>query len=138
VPALASFDYAVVRVVPRVEREEFINAGVILFCRTARFLAARVSLDEERLHALAPGCDFGEVRRHLDLIPVIAAGDPAGGPPSAWEMPERFHWLTAPRSTVVQVGPVHSGVTADPQRSLDRLFGTMVALPDSRSPGAPQ
>lgn len=130
-PALQSFDYAVVRVVPRVERDEFINTGVILFCRTARFLEARVSLDVDRLAALAPGCDPEEVRRHLDLIPLIAAGDPAGGPPSAWEMPERFHWLTAPRSTVVQVGPVHSGVTADPQQSLDRLFRTMVELPAS-------
>lgn len=130
-PALQSFDYAVVRVVPRVERDEFINTGVILFCRTARFLGARVSLGVDRLAALAPGCDPEEVRRHLDLIPLIAAGDPAGGPPSAWEMPERFHWLTAPRSTVVQVGPVHSGVTADPQQSLDRLFRTMVELPAS-------
>jgi hypothetical protein len=129
VPAPKSFDYAIIRVVPRVEREEFINAGVILFCRTARFLGARISLDRTRLSALAPTCDPDEVERHLSLIPLICEGDPAGGPPAGWALPERFHWLTAPRSTVVQVGPVHSGVTADPQRSLDHLFGTMVELP---------
>lgn len=128
-PALKSFDYAVVRIVPRVEREEFINAGVILFCRTARFLGARVELDRERLAALAPLCDPIEVARHLSLIPLIAEGRAEGGPPALWASPERFHWLTAPRSTVVQVGPVHSGVTEDPRRSLDRLFETMVELP---------
>lgn len=128
-PAPQSFDYAIVRVVPRVEREEFINAGVILFCRTARFLGARVSLDVARLAVLAPACDLEEVQRHLDLIPLIAEGRSEGGPPAAWPLPERFHWLTAPRSTVVQVSPVHSGVTADPRRSLDHLFETMVALP---------
>jgi hypothetical protein len=129
VPEQQSFDYAVVRIVPRVEREEFINAGVILFCRRARFLGARVHLDPARLAALAPACEPAEVERHLRLIPLICEGDPQGGPPSSWALPERFHWLTAPRSTVVQVSPVHSGVTADPQRSLDHLFGTMVELP---------
>lgn len=129
-PAQKSFDYAVVRVVPRVEREEFINAGVILFCRTARFLGARVQLDLSRLAALAPACDPTEVERHLQLIPLICEGDPGGGPPSGWTLPERFHWLTAPRSTVVQVSPVHSGMTADPQRSLDHLFRVMVVLPE--------
>ena len=130
-PALTSYDYAIVRVVPRVEREEFINAGVILFCRTARFLGARVQLDRGRLAALAPLCDPAVVERHLTLIPLISEGAREGGPPAGWALPERFHWLTAPRSTVVQVGPVHSGVTADPRGSLDRLFETMVELPDS-------
>jgi hypothetical protein len=130
VPAPKSFDYAIVRIVPRVEREEFINAGVILFCRTARFLGARVRLDRQRLAALAPLCDAVEVERHLALIPLICEGSPEGGPPAQWALPERFHWLTAPRSTVVQVGPVHSGVTADPRQSLDRLFEIMVVLPD--------
>ena len=130
-PALRSFDYAIVRVVPRVEREEFINVGVILFSRTSRFLGARVRLDPTRLAALAPACDPAEVERHLRLIPLICEGNPEGGPPSAWPLPERFHWLTAPRSTVVPVSPVHSGMTADPQRSLDHLFQTMVEIPDS-------
>jgi hypothetical protein len=133
VPAPQSFDYAVVRVVPRVEREEFINAGVILFSRTAGFLGARVQLDLARLAALAPACDPDEVERHLRLIPLICEGNPEGGPPSAWTLPERFHWLTAPRSTVVQVGPVHSGMAADPQRSLTRLFESMVELPERLS-----
>jgi DUF3037 family protein len=128
-PALKSFDYAIIRIVPRVEREEFMNAGVILFCRTARFLASRVALDRDRLAALARQCDADEVESHLALIPRIAAGEPTAGPPTEWDLPERFHWLTAPRSTVVQVGPVHTGMTDNPARTLDHLFETMVQWP---------
>jgi hypothetical protein len=129
VPDLKSFDYAVVRIVPRIEREEFINAGVILFCRTARFLGARVSLDRGRLAALAPDLDPAEAERHLDLIPLVSSGDPAAGELGQWPLASRFHWLVAPRSTIVQVSPVHSGLTADPQAELDRLFACMVSLP---------
>jgi len=120
------FAYAVVRVVPHVERGESINAGVILLCRPRRFLAARVELDEARLRALAPDCDATEIRRHLEAIPRIAAGDRDAGPIAALSQAERFHWLVAPASTVVQPGDVHTGMTADPAETLDHLFATMV------------
>lgn len=126
---LASFDYAVVRVVPRIEREEFINAGVILFSRTIPYLGARVALDTRRLAALAPELDPEEVARHLDLIPLICNGDPAAGPLAASPPAARFHWLVAPRSTIIQTSPVHSGLTTDPERELHHLFDTMVRLP---------
>ena len=127
----ASFDYAVFRVVPRVDREEFINAGVLLFCRTRSFLEARVELDRGRLAALAPDCDPEDIERHLALIPLICAGDAAGGPIAALPMPERFHWLVAPRSTVIQVSPVHTGLTVDPAATLDHLMESMVLMPHS-------
>ena len=126
--ALASFDYAVIRVVPRPEREEFINTGVILFCRTRRFLDARVELDENRLGTLAPGFDAADVRRYLDLIPLICRGAAGAGSVGRFSMAERFHWLVAPRSTVVQTSPVHSGLCLDPAATLDHLFATMVQL----------
>src|SRR5687767_4810659 len=113
-PTLSSFDYAVVRVVPRVEREEQINAGVILFCRTQAFLGARVGLDHARLVGLAPDLDVDEVEQHLAVIPLICHGDPSGGPIAELPTWERFHWLVAPRSTVVQISPVHSGLCEDP------------------------
>lgn len=119
--------YAVIRVVPRVERGERFNAGLVLFCRPKRFLAARVMLDEAKLAALAPGCDPALVLTHLDARPLIAAGDPAGGPIALLEPAERFHWLTSPGSTVIQPGPVHTGLTADPQATFDRLFAELVA-----------
>jgi hypothetical protein len=131
-PRRSPFAYAVVRVVPHVERGESMNAGIVLLCRPRRFLAALVDLDEARLRALAPACDAAEIRRHLDAIPRIAAGDPEAGPIAALSQPERFHWLVAPASTVVQPGDVHTGMTADPAATLDHLFATMV-LP----PGAP-
>jgi hypothetical protein len=124
-----SFDYAVVRVVPRVEREEFINAGVILFCRTCPFLGARIALDRERLAALAPWIDLTEVEDQLALIPLICRGDPAGGPIAELPVHERFHWLVAPRSTVIQISPVHTGVGEDPEAALDHLVETLVRLP---------
>ena len=124
-----SFDYAVIRIVPRVEREEFINAGVILFCRTCPFLGARITLDPHRLAALAPECDPAEVERHLAFIPLVCGGDPAAGELAQWPAANRFHWLTAPRSTIIQTSPVHSGTTTDPQATLDHLFQAMVALP---------
>lgn len=119
--------YAVIRVVPHVERGECFNAGLVLFCRPRRFLAARVRLDEAKLAALAPGCDPAFVQAHLDARPLIAAGDADGGPIALLEPAERFHWLTAPGSTVIQPGPVHTGLTDDPQATFDRLFGELVA-----------
>jgi hypothetical protein len=121
------FQYAVVRVVPHVERGECLNAGVVLFCRRRAFLAARVGLDEAALIALAPDCDPDEVRSHLEVLERIAAGDPAGGPIAALERSERFHWLTAPSSTIVQTSPVHPGLTDDPEAELARLFTRLVA-----------
>jgi hypothetical protein len=126
------FAYAVLRIVPRVERGEQFNAGVVLFCRRRRFLAARVGLDERRLAALAPGHDAAGVREHLDALVRIAAGDPAGGPVSALEPSERFGWLVAPSSTVIQPSPVHTGVCDDPQDMLDHLFAELVAPVDAR------
>ncbi|MGB7167748.1 MAG: DUF3037 domain-containing protein [Acidobacteriaceae bacterium] len=117
----ASFDYAVLRVVPRVEREEFINAAVVLFCLEKRYLDARVALNAERLRALWPDADLDLIRQHLDAIPRICAGDPAAGPIARLSQRERFHWLTSPRSTILQPGPVHTGVCDETGDLLDRL-----------------
>lgn len=128
-PALSSFDYAIFRVVPRVERGELINAGVILFCLERDFLQARVGLDEARLRALWPEADAELIRRHLEAIPRICAGDPDAGPIARLSLRERFHWLVAPRSTMIQVSPVHSGLCAQPERALEELFQRMVLVP---------
>lgn len=125
-PELHAFDYAVVRVVPRVERGEFLNAGVIVFSRTARFLGARIALDAARLSALAPSLDKDVVQSYLDAIPLICAGGPEAGPIGALSQSERFHWLVAPRSTIIQTSPVHSGVHADVAAALEQLFGKLV------------
>jgi hypothetical protein len=117
----ASFDYAVLRVVPRVEREEFINAAVVVFCLEKRYLDARVALNSERLRALWPDTDLDLIRQHLDAIPRICAGDPAAGPIARLSQRERFHWLTSPRSTILQPGPVHTGVCDETTDLLDRL-----------------
>jgi hypothetical protein len=121
------FQYAILRVVPRVERGECLNAGVVLFCRRRDFLAARVALDEAALAALAPDCDPAEVRSHLHALERLAAGDRAGGPIAALEPSERFHWLTAPASTMVQPSPVHTGLTDDPAAELEHLFERLVS-----------
>jgi hypothetical protein len=125
------FEYAVVRVVPRVEREEFINAGVILYCRALDYLDARVALDRARLRALFADAalDLDAVERALAIIPRICAGDPAAGPIAALEQAERFRWLSAPRSTVTQVSPVHVGLCDDPAQTLEHLLATVVATP---------
>jgi hypothetical protein len=117
----SSFDYAVVRVVPRVERGEFINAGVIVFCLEQRFLAARVQVDEARLKALWPEVDVELVRKHLEAIPKIAAGDASAGPIARLSQRERFHWLVSPRSTMIQVSPAHSGLCGEPGATLEEL-----------------
>jgi hypothetical protein len=117
----ASFDYALVRVVPRVERQEFINAGVIVFCLEKRYLAARIHLDETRLKALWPEIDIDLVREHLSAIPRICAGDPAAGPIAGLSQRERFHWLVAARSTMIQTSPTHTGLCGGTEDLLDRL-----------------
>jgi hypothetical protein len=122
VPALTSFDYSVLRVVPRVDREEFINAGVIVYCAEQPFLGARVDFDETRLRALWPALDPELVRQHLEAVPRICSGDPSAGPIARLTPRERFHWLVAPRSTIIQVSPVHSGLCETPADALDRLF----------------
>jgi hypothetical protein len=126
VPAREDFQYAIFRVVPRVERGEALNVGVVLFSRRHAFLAARTELDEGALAALAPGCDPNEVRPHLEALERIAAGDAGGGPIATLEPSERFHWLTAPSSTIVQASPVHTGLTDDPAAELDDLFAKLV------------
>ncbi len=123
---LCSFDYAVLRVVPRVEREEFLNAGVILYSRERRYLGAKVKLDLARLAAFAPDLDMAMVQAELDLIPRICAGGPDIGPLNEMSQVERFRWLTSPRSTVVQVSPVHAGLCADPQAALEDLLAKVV------------
>jgi hypothetical protein len=122
------FQYAVLRVVPRVERGEFLNAGVVLFCRPRRYLAARIALDEARLAALAPGLDPAEVRAHLSAAERVAAGDPDAGPVARLEQSERFHWLVAPSSTMIQTSPVHTGLCEDPEETLERLVASLVSL----------
>jgi hypothetical protein len=117
----ASFDYALIRVVPRVERQEFINAGLIVFCLEKRYLAARIDLDEERLRALWPEVDVEVVRKHLEAIPSICAGDEAAGPIARLAMRERFHWLISARSTIIQPSPVHTGICAETDGLLERL-----------------
>lgn len=121
-----SYDYALIRVVPRVERDEFLNAGVILFCRTRRYLGARVRLDPQRLAVLAPDLDPDDAERHLALIPRVCVGGRDAGPIGGLTAAERFHWLVAPRSTVVQTSPVHCGLCHDPAAMLDRLFATLI------------
>lgn len=120
------FQYAVLRLVPRVEREEFLNVGVIVFCRTRRYLRARVALDPRRIHALAPDIDLETVREHLDARVRIAAGDANAGPIAALPQSERFHWLVAPSSTVIQTSSVHGGLCDEPDLPLDRLFEQLV------------
>jgi Protein of unknown function (DUF3037) len=121
-----SYDYAVFRVVPRVEREEFVNVGVIVSCPARDFLEARIELDEQRLAALDPALDVESIRAHLSSIPAICAGGPQAGPIGLLSTRERFHWLVAPRSTTIQVSPVHTGSCKDPAEVLEHLLATMV------------
>ena len=128
------FEYAVLRVVPRVERGEFINAGVVLYCQADGFLGARVYLDSDRLMALDPGVDLEAVRAHLEAVRPVCAGSPEAGSVGRLPLGERFGWLVAPRSTVVQPSPVHTGLTDDPATELERLLRKMV-LPPGQDPG---
>ncbi|HET7034358.1 MAG TPA: DUF3037 domain-containing protein [Thermomicrobiaceae bacterium] len=131
-PTLLSFDYAIIRVVPQVERGECLNAGVALFCRVARFLDARLFLDSQRLAVLAPDFDQAELTRQLEHLLRIIRGEREAGPIAALPPSERFHWLVAPRSTVIQTSPVHSGLTANPAATLDHLLRTLVLPPPPR------
>ena len=120
------YDYSVVRVVPKVDREEFINAGVILSCPDLSFLEARIKLGEARLLALDPNVDLDLVRKHLAAIPIICRGGDGAGTIGQLPQRQRFHWLVAPRSTVIQTSPVHTGRCDDPAAALERLVATMV------------
>ena len=130
-PDLCTYDYAIVRVVPRIERGEFINAGVILACAPRGFLKARVELDEARLRSIDPAADAEAFQAALSAIPTICAGGAAGGPIGQMPLRARFDWLVAPRSTSVQVSPVHAGRCIDLDAALERLMDRLV-----RSPGA--
>jgi hypothetical protein len=121
------FQYAIVRVVPRVERGESLNAGVILLCRPKRFLAARTAIDETRLRAIAPDADLAAIAGHLAGIERIARGDADAGAIARLTQGERFHWLVAPSSTVIQPSEVHTGLCDDPADELDHLFDRLVA-----------
>jgi len=123
------FEYAVLRVMPRVERGEGVNVGVVVFCRTKRYLDARIDLGDrqrEALSALAPDVDLGAVQAHLDELARIVSGDPEGGPMARLDAPERFRWLTSPSSTMIQPSEVHGGLTDDPGDSLADLFERLV------------
>jgi len=129
VPTPHTYDYAVIRVVPRVEREEFINVGVIVSCPTARHLEARIEIDESRLRSLAPSLDVEALRPYLDAIVAICRGDAGAGPIAALPPRARFHWLTAKRSSIVQVSPAHVGRTEQPELIVERLMDRMVRVP---------
>jgi hypothetical protein len=126
VPAQNSFDFATIRVVPRVDREEFVNAGVIVFCLGQKFLRALVHVDESRLSALWPELDLNLLRENLAVFPKICSGAEDGGPIAKLSLRERFHWLVAPRSTVIQISPVHSGLCEAPESVLEELFRQLV------------
>ena len=125
-PARSPFSYAILRVVPRVERGERINAGVVVFCRQREFLGAKVALDEDRLAALAPDASAEDVRAILDVLVRVAEGDPVGGPIATLPASERFGWLVAPSSTIIQPSRVHTGLSDDPRGTLDALFAELV------------
>jgi hypothetical protein len=123
------YSFAIVRVVPRVERGECVNVGVVLFVRARRYLAARIELDRARLSALAPDLDLVLVERHLATFLAIASAGREGGPLADLPAAERFHWLVAPRSTIIQTSPAHAGWTVDPAAELERLLDAYVRLP---------
>jgi Protein of unknown function (DUF3037) len=125
---LNSYDYALVRIIPSVERGECINVGVIVFCRTRRFLSSLFSLNKGRLLSLSPNIDLTLVQEHLDHFALVCAGGPQSGAIGELSQSERFHWLVSPRSTIIQTSPVHSGLCKDPEVALHHLFNTMVQL----------
>jgi Protein of unknown function (DUF3037) len=127
------YSYAVVRVVPRVERGEFLNVGVVLFSRELDFLGARLEVDSERLRALAPDVDLATVERHLAMFEAIALGQPDGGPIAALPRPERFHWLVAPRSTMIQTSPTHVGRSPNAEAALEELLNEFVRVPRAQA-----
>jgi hypothetical protein len=124
----ATYDYAVIRVVPRVEREEFVNVGVIVACQDSDYLAARIEIDEARLLALDPQLDLANVREHLATIPLVCAGGARAGALGALSRRERFDWLTAPRSALIQTSAVHTGVCGDAEAVLEHLMQVIVRV----------
>ena len=122
------YEWSVVRLVPRVERCEFINVGAIVYCQALDYLAAAVEIDEARVHALDPDVDMAAVRAHLEAVEQLCQGAPTTGLSGARSQGDRFRWLTAPRSTMVQTSPIHTGLTDDPARELRRLMATMVSI----------
>ncbi len=124
-----AFQYALLRVVPSLPRGEALNVGVVLYCRRLGFLGARTSLDRERLRALDPQLDLDDLARHLDGVERVAAGDSDAGPIAALDQSERFGWLSAPASSLVQPSAVHTGLCADAQQTLEHLFAQLVAPP---------
>jgi Protein of unknown function (DUF3037) len=129
-----SYDYAVIRVVPRVDREEFLNVGIIISCPAKDFLEARIELDESRLLAFDPTLDIEAIRNHLASIPRICGGGPDAGPIGQLSQRERFHWLVAPRSTIIQTSRVHTGRCTDPDPVSERLLDRMVRAATARRP----
>ena len=125
-PARNAFQYAILRVVPSIERGECLNVGVALLCPERKYVGVRVALDESRLGALAPDLDLDELRAALDALVAVAEGDPAAGPLARLSPSERFGWLTAPASTVIQPSAIHTGLCEDPEDTLERLFATLV------------
>jgi hypothetical protein len=123
-----AFDYVIVQVVPRVDRDERLNVGVILFCPATAYLGCRIALDERRLRALAPDVDLAALAAQLEAVRAVAAGEAAAGPIAALPPSERFHWLSAPRSTIVQPTSPHAGLCDDPAAALEHLFQTVVAV----------
>jgi hypothetical protein len=126
VPDPRTYDYAIIRVVPKVEREEFLNVGAIVSSPANGFLEARIELDDRRLLALDPTVDLDVIRAHLATIPAICAGGDAAGPIGRLPQRERFHWLVAPRSTMIQTSPAHTGTCDNPAALLEHLLVTMV------------
>jgi hypothetical protein len=125
-PSRSAFSYAVVRVVPDIEREEFLNAGLIVFCRPRRYLAARTHLDADALVSLGGGGNVDAIAEQLAFVEALAAGTVSSGPFATMSQSERFHWLTTPRSTIVQPGPLHPGTTEDPAATFEHLYRVLV------------
>ena len=121
-----AFDYTIVRVVPRVEREEFVNVGVILFCKAKRFLEAKIDLDLGRVAALSPQADLVAIAERLEVIPQICSGEAMIDAVHDWPQSERFKWLAAPKSTIIQTSPAHRGLCSDPAERLESLYRLFV------------
>jgi hypothetical protein len=132
VPGPEAFSYALLRAVPSLARGEAMNVGVVVHSRRLKFLGARCEVDDERLRVLDPAVDAEAVRAHMTMIARVAEGDPAAGPLARLEPSERFGWIVAPSSTLVQPSPVHTGITEDPEATLERLFATLVRPPAAR------
>ena len=120
------FEYAIIRVVPKVEREEFLNVGVVLYCKNLNFLDALITMDKQRLNALCGEVDCSEIEEHLSSFKKISKGEAGGGPISKLDLPSRFRWLTATRSTAVQTSKVHPGLCDDPKQTLAKLHRQLV------------